>query len=443
MIYSMDRNAVDIVKTLQDAGYQAVLAGGCVRDIILGNTPNDYDIATSATPDQVEQLFAKTIPVGKSFGVIVVLMGNEQYEVATFRNDGQYSDGRRPDSVSFSSMKEDALRRDFSINGMFMDPVKNEIIDYVDGRRDINEGIVCFIGNAQDRINEDRLRMLRAIRFALKLDFQLDTFTYGEIVKNAHRIIDISVERIRDEITKMLRIGKPRQMFELLLHTGLMGPVLPEIKAMKGCEQNPAWHAEGDVWEHTIRVLDALPKDASDELRWATLLHDVGKPPCSTVENGVIRCHGHADVGAQMTQEILTRFKFSNDFIDRVVELVGDHMKPYDSPKMKKSTIRRLLGKEYFNDLVTLCVADCEGTLRTVTNGKFVGEWLPVFETVKANLKNEPVLPPPLIGGKELIELGMKPGPIFKKILDEISEAQLEGTITTREEALGIARNYC
>jgi poly(A) polymerase len=405
--------------------------------------PKDVDIATSATPDQVEALFEHTIPVGKSFGVIVVLVDGEQFEVATFRNDGQYSDGRRPDSVSFSSMREDAVRRDFTINGMFYNPITDQFVDYVNGQEDLKNKLVRFIGNPQDRIDEDRLRMLRAVRFAVRYDFGIDSESFQAVVKNAHRIIDISSERIRDELTKMLRQHKPRKMLNLLYHTGLLGMVLPGVKAMIGCMQNPAFHMEGDVFEHTIRVMEALSKDASDELLWATLLHDVGKPPCTVFDNGVIRSHGHAAMGAEMTQEILTHYKFPNKFIDRVVDLVADHMKPYEAAKMKKSTIRRLLGKPYFGELVNLCVADCEGTDKAEgSNGKFVMDWLPVFERVKANLKDEPVLPDPFINGRDLIGMGYTPGPIFREILEYVAELQLEGLVTTREAALDAARRY-
>lgn len=438
--------ATKIVKTLQENGYQAFFAGGCVRDVIMGFDPKDYDIATSAFPLDVEDIFKNNTAIGKAFGVIEIREAGYIFEVASFRFDGPYSDGRRPDFIEFSDMEEDAKRRDLTINGMFYNPISEEIHDFVNGKEDIDKKLIKFIGNPFDRIKEDKLRMLRAIRFFIRFeDFRLDSATMNAIKTQAENISIVSDERIRDELVKMLKCHQPRKMLNALDKLELLDKILPEVSLLKGCKQHPLYHAEGDAWEHTIRVLESLPKDASDELIWAAFLHDIGKPKCSKKEDGVIRSHGHAKDGAVIAEEILIRLKFSNKFIDRVVALVRNHMKPFDGPDMKKSTIRRLLAKDYFDELIELAKADCAGTEKPSGGDDFksVDRWIVAFDKVKKELKDVVELPPPLISGNDLIRLGFIPGPIFKEILDRVSTLQLDGEIVDKDGALNVAKSYC
>lgn len=429
--------AIKIIQTIHDNNRNAVFAGGCVRDYILHKEPNDYDIATDAYPDELEAMFKKTIPIGKSFGIITVIMDGEPFEVATFRSDGEYLDGRRPSSVSFCSMKEDAKRRDFTINGLFYDPLKDEILDFVDGEKDLHNETIRFIGNPIDRINEDRLRILRAVRFAVKLGFAIDEESWKAVKENAHRIVDISKERIRDELNKMFSYRKFRKTLNLLKISGLLHYILPEVEVLKGCEQNPGFHPEGDVWEHTIRALENLPEDVGLEIMWATLLHDVGKPPTVSIDpDGRIRNLGHAKVGADMTLEILQRLKFSNDFIDHVCVLIKNHMNMKHIKHMKKSTLKKFLAQPHFADLMVVCNADtraCGGT----------HDWYEFATKRLAEWKPEEIKPEPIMRGRHLIELGLKPGPIFSKILNDVMDRQLEEEITTLEEAINyVKENY-
>ena len=305
----MEKQAIQIIETLKSNGFQAVFAGGYVRDMLLVAKSGDIDIATNALPEQVESLFEKTVPVGKAFGVIVVVIDNFEFEVATFRNDGQYSDGRRPDSVEFSSIEEDAKRRDFTINGLFYDPVDAKVLDFVNGESDIKAGIVRFIGDAEARIAEDKLRLLRGVRFALRFDFDLEQASYEAIKKNAEQVSLVSKERIMAELVKMMKLEKPRRMFELLFDTGLIHYVLPDIEALQGVEQDPNWHPEGDVLEHTIRVMGHL-KGESLEVQFAGMFHDVSKPETAEKIDGRITNREHARIGAKKTREILEALKF-------------------------------------------------------------------------------------------------------------------------------------
>lgn len=433
----MENTAKKIVQTLVDAGHTALFAGGCVRDMILGLEPKDIDIATSATPDQVELLFKRTIPVGKQFGVIVVLLDGFEFEVASFRNDGNYTDGRRPDGITFSTPEEDAKRRDLTINGMFFNPLNDEIIDFVGGREDLEKGIIRFIGNPQERIDEDRLRILRAIRFTAKFNFTFDQKTSNAIYNNAERIKDVSAERIKDELDKILKLDNPSVGILLLGGYRILDYILPEVKALWGCNQSPRYHSEGNVGNHTILVLEEARKMTSDiTILWAALLHDIGKPSTTTLdEKGNFRCFGHDEVGAEMANVIMTRMKSSTEEKVMVCSMIADHMKIGFTKDMKKSTIRRFVAQPNFEKLMVLYKADCLGCVPSeeVLKNKILiaYDFLVDFVSKPENVR---VLPEPLVNGRTLIDLGLKPGPLFKKILRDIMDLQLEGKITTKEE---------
>jgi putative nucleotidyltransferase with HDIG domain len=433
----MKDTAKKIVQTLVDNGHVALFAGGCVRDMILGLDPKDIDIATSATPDEVELLFKRTIPVGKSFGVIVVLLDGEEFEVASFRSDGNYSDGRRPDSIVFSTPEEDAKRRDLTINGMFFNPLTSEIIDFVGGRKDLEDGIIRFIGNPQERIDEDRLRILRAIRFAAKFNFIFDRESVYTIQKNARRINDVSVERIKDELDKMLMLKDPSLAIKLLLAYGVLDYILPEVCELWNCQQSPRYHSEGNVGNHTMLVLEEARKLTSDiTILWAALLHDIGKPSTTTLdEKGNFRCFGHDSVGADMACIVMNRMKASTEEKTMVCSMIEDHMKIGFTKDMKKSTIRRFVAQPNFDKLMVLYKADCLGCvpLEEVLKNKILiaYDFLVDFISKPENVRT---LPEPLVNGRDLIDCGMKPGPLFKKILRDIMDLQLEGKITTKEE---------
>jgi len=338
----MNPKALQIVHTLVQNGHRAVFAGGWVRDHLLNLTPNDTDIATSALPEEVEALFPKTLAIGKAFGVILVVIDDEQFEVATFRADGEYTDGRRPDSVSFSSLEEDARRRDITINGMFYDPLNGDVIDVVGGRADLEQKIIRFIGDPEQRIKEDRLRLLRVIRFAARLGFEIEPLTFAAVKRNAGSITQVSAERVSEELTKTLRCKDKIRAIELLFQSGLIDYILPEVKQMEGCEQPVDYHPEGCVLRHTQIALSLLSKDASDELLWGTFLHDVGKPPTQTFEDR-IRFNGHDSKGKWITEQILKRLKFSNDFVEHVCALVENHMKFTAVTLMRVSKLKRFV----------------------------------------------------------------------------------------------------
>jgi len=424
----MKQQAINIVKKLRDHGYQAVIAGGAVRDMILGIPPSDYDIATDAKPEAIEQLFDKTLSVGKAFGVIVVIMDGYEIEVATFRKDSQESDGRRPYSVQFSSMDEDAWRRDLTINGMFYDPLSDRIIDFVGGQEDLKSHLVRFIGSPEDRIAEDKLRMLRAVRFSARFEFAVDPATFEAVKKHASEISQISAERIADELQKILRVKHPRLAFSLLFETGLIDHILPEVRAMEGCEQPVDYHPEGSVLCHTLLALDYLPENASDELRMGVLLHDVGKPVTQTFEDR-IRFNGHDLTGKDVAREILKRLKFSNEFSERVLELIGNHMKFMHVDNMRTSRLKRFLALPHFEEHMALHRADCLSSHRNLENYDFVAEKLKTYEP-------EEIRPTRIITGKDLMDMGFKQGPVFRVILTDVEDQQLEGAIKSREEAL-------
>ena len=504
--------AVEILRTLRSAGYEAYLAGGCVRDLLLGREPEDYDVATSATPDIVLDMFPRTFAVGAHFGVVLVASASGEgctdgiveercvTEVATFRSDGVYSDGRHPDAVRYTKTAvEDVQRRDFTINGLLLDPlvlfpqglkpislldapsarlkscpdteasagrdplrgfpescpdtglsdsqelfgegtqgrratqIRAAVIDYVGGLDDLDAGVIRAIGAPERRFEEDQLRLLRAVRFAARFGFAIEPRTLAAMRKLAARIHAVSRERIREELTKMLTEGRARRAFELLDETDLLVQVLPEISKMKGVAQPPQYHPEGDVWIHTLMLLEQLEPGCAMTLGWGALLHDVGKPPTYREAPDRIRFDGHVDVGVAIGAEICRRFRFSNDETRQILALIENHMRFADAPRMRASTLKRFFRLENFPEHLALHKMDCLGAHRNLDIWNFVRER---YEA----MPEEDVRPAPLITGRELIAAGYTPGPAFKEVLQAVEDAQLEGSIRTPEEALALAR---
>jgi poly(A) polymerase len=487
--------ALHVARTLRAAGYDAYLAGGCVRDLLLGREPKDIDVATSATPDQVQRLFARTEAVGAHFGVILVIVEAEPQriaiEVATFRNDGAYSDGRRPDAVRFSlDPREDVLRRDFTINGMLLDPaafdgiavgdrlkaaapaasektgtdeqailpvgvalaplpppdiltplpfpdaLAPDVLDYVGGRDDLAAGMVRAIGDPVLRFTEDKLRMLRAVRFAARLDFAIEPKTLAAIRQLAPQIDQVSAERVRDELTRMLTEGNARRAFELLDASGLLAEVMPEAVRMHGVAQPPEWHPEGDVWVHTMLLLDQLEAGATATLAWGALLHDIGKPatyraPDPAKPGDRIRFNGHVEVGERIAAEMLARLRFSNDDTAQILALVANHMRFGDVKAMKQSTLKRFLRLPRFEEHLALHRMDCTGCHRILTLYDYAKEQ---FERTDPEL----VRPKLLLTGRDLIAAGYSPSPQFKAMLEAAEDAQLEGIVHSAEEAVAL-----
>lgn len=426
----MEEAARKIVRVLQEAGHEALFAGGCVRDRLRGVEPKDYDIATSATPDEILALYPKGDTIGAHFGVILLREGGHSFEVATFREDGVYSDGRRPDKVVFSSAERDASRRDFTVNGMFFDPVRDKVVDYVGGRQDLAKGLLRAIGDPDERFQEDYLRLLRAIRFATRLDFEIEEKTWQAIEESAPRVVAISPERIRDELDRIWVSPNRLRGFDLLVESGLMKALLPEILALQGCEQPPQWHPEGDVFVHTRLMLSLLPEEASLPLVLSVLFHDIAKPATQTFdeENERIRFNGHDRIGAEMARGIMKRFRYSNAITDAVVSGVANHMTFKDVQKMRTSKLKRFMARETFEDELELHRVDCAGSNGNLGNYDFL-------VARREEFANEPLIPPRLVTGKDLIDRGWKPGPRFKEVLTRIQDLQLEGSLTTREEA--------
>jgi poly(A) polymerase len=427
---SMEQTARNLVHKLRAAGHTAYFAGGCVRDLLRGQTPKDFDVATDAHPETVQKLFSRTYAVGAHFGVIVVLEDGFQFEVATFRSDGVYLDGRRPVEVHFATAEEDAARRDFTINGMFFDPERDEVIDFVGGRADLDARLVRAIGDPAQRFAEDRLRMLRAVRFATVLGFEIDPATWDAVVANADGITQISAERIRDELVKIFLSPNRARGWDLLDTSGLMKMILPELEAMKGCEQPPQFHPEGDVFKHTRIMLKMLPAVASLPLVFSILFHDIGKPPTASVdEEGRIRFNGHDRIGAEMTEAIMERLRFSRAEIDATVEAVRQHMVFKDVPNMRVAKLKRFMARPTFADELELHRVDCASSHAMMDNYEFLLK-------KKEEFANEPIIPPPLVTGDDLIAMGLKPGPNFGAILEAVETRQLEGALTDRAEAL-------
>lgn len=426
----MKSTARRLVETLRAGGHEALLAGGCVRDLQLGREPKDYDIATSATPQQVAALFPRTVGVGAQFGVMMVIEPDGEYEVATFRTDGEYKDGRRPEGVTFASAEEDAKRRDFTINGLFLDPVTNEVIDHVDGRADLIARRIRAIGDPAKRFEEDRLRVLRGVRFAAALDFEIEPATWDAIREYAPRIHDVSPERIREELSRILTHPSRLRGFDLLDASGLLREILPEVEATKGCEQPPEFHPEGDVFVHTRIMLGMLAPDASLPLALGVLFHDIGKPPTFQRDpTGRIRFNGHEYVSAELTRGIMQRLKFPNAAIDATEAIVRNHMAFKDVQQMRIAKLKRFLARETIDDELELHRVDCASSHGMLDNLEFL-------LAKREEFANEPLIPPPLVTGHDLIKLGWKPGPRFKVVLDAVETRQLEGSLQTREQAL-------
>ena len=421
------KDAIEIIRTLRDLGFSALLAGGCVRDRIMRREPEDYDIATDALPEQIVRIFSRTIPVGAEFGVVVVVVEGREYQVATFRSDSAYSDGRHPDRVTFSSAQEDALRRDFTINGLFYDPIEDRIIDYVGGKADIEREMIRAIGDPNERFGEDKLRMMRCVRFAARFHYRIEERTFEAIRRMAPKILQVSWERVRDELIKILTDGNAGTGIELLIRSGIMEHILPEICAMEGVKQPPRFHPEGDVLTHTLMMLDRMGM-TSPTLALGVMLHDVGKPPTFEVRDR-IRFNEHAEVGAKMVEEICRRLKSSNFEVEQVRELVRNHLKFMDVQNMRPSTLKRFLRTEGFEEHLELHRLDCMCSHGDLTNWAFCKRALEEMEP-------EEIRPKPLINGYDLIDLGYTPGPRFREILSLVEDAQLEGQIKNREEAL-------
>jgi poly(A) polymerase len=424
--------ANSICETLRRSGFQALLVGGCVRDLLLGHEPADYDVTTDALPHQVMGLFSEHVAVGAQFGVILIPREELKVEVATFRSDIGYSDGRRPDCVAFSkTAEEDVQRRDFTINGLLMRHDTGEVLDYVGGQADLRARVIRAIGEADRRFAEDKLRMLRAVRFAARFGFEIEPATLRAIRRHMEEIRQVSPERLRDELTKMLTEGAARRAFELLDVTGLLQHVLPEIGAMKGVEQPPQYHPEGDVWIHTRLMLEGLPAGVSSTLAWGVLLHDVGKPPTfkSASETGDrIRFDGHVDVGVRMTEEICHRLRFSNEDTEQILALVENHMRFKDVESMRASTLKRFVRLPHFDEHLALHRLDCLSSHGNLDSYDLVRRFI-------AETPPEQVRPERLITGDDLQAMGFRPGPVFSQILGSLEDAQLEGQVKTREEA--------
>ena len=440
----MKEFATSIVQTLRQRGFQAFLAGGCVRDLLLRREPKDYDVATNATPQQVMQIFPETYAVGAQFGVVLVPAPQAQpaaegssahaIEVATFRSDIGNSDGRHPDEVRFSqSPQEDVARRDFTINGMMLDPVSGEVLDYAGGRSDLSAGIIRAIGGPERRFAEDKLRMLRAVRFAARFEYEIEPQTFSAIKKLASQIRVVSRERVRDELTRMLTEGHARRAFLLLDESGLLREVLPEISAMKGVQQPPEFHPEGDVFVHTLLLLENLPQPCPPTLAWGALLHDVGKPPTFRVAPDRIRFVGHVDVGVKMAEEICRRLRFSNDDTAQILALVDNHMRFGHVGRMKESTLKKFLRLPEFDEHLALHRADCLASHRNLATYEFVRQ-------KRAEIPAEEVRPSPFVTGDDLIAAGHVPGPKFREILNAVEDAQLEGRLPSRDAALEFVR---
>ncbi len=430
--------ATSIVQTLRQRGFQAYLVGGCVRDLLLGREPKDYDVATNATPQEVMRIFPETYAVGVQFGVVLVPVpgsaGAHAVEVAAFRSDIGYSDGRHPDEVRFSrDPQEDVARRDFTINGMLLDPVNGEVLDFVGGRKDLEAGIIRTIGDPEQRFGEDKLRMLRAVRFAARFEYAIEPATFAAMQKLAQQIDVVSLERVRDELTRMLTEGHGQRAFLLLDDSGLLKHVLPEISAMKGVEQPAEFHPEGDVFLHTLLLLENLPSPCPMTLAWGALLHDVGKPPTFRVAPDRIRFDGHVEVGVKMAEEICRRLRFSNDETEQILALVDNHMRFGHATRMKESTLKKFLRMPAFEEHLALHRADCLASHRILTTYEFI-------QQKQTEIPPEKMRPAPLVTGDDLIAEGHSPGPKFREILTAVEDAQLEGRLPSRDAALEFVR---
>jgi poly(A) polymerase len=420
--------AISIIQQLRREGFEAYLAGGCVRDMLLGKTPQDYDITTNARPEAIQRIFSQTIAVGAQFGVILVLVDGEPFEVASFRFDGPYLDGRHPSQVRYGSLEEDIRRRDFTINGMIYDPLADRLIDLVEGQRDLERRCVRAIGNPLDRFAEDRLRMIRAVRFAASLKFDIDAPTFAAIEQLAATVTQISWERIGEEVTRILTEGGARRGFELLDQCGLLAMLLPEVAAMKDTVQSPDYHPEGDVFTHTLLLLGHLDAP-SETLAYGCLLHDVAKPVCIRQDAGRITFYGHTEQGAAMAEVILKRLKRGRAVWERVGYLVRNHLRHVQAPQMRLSTLKRFLREDGIDELLELARIDALSSNGDLRYYRFCQER-------RAELKDDEIRPAPLLRGTDLIRLGLKPGPLFAQILRQVEDLQLGGELNNREQAI-------
>ena len=421
--------AVSLAKRLKDAGHIAYFAGGCVRDRLLGKAPKDYDIATSAVPEQVLKLFPGSNEVGAHFGVVIAKLHGHHVEIATFRTDGSYRDGRRPETVSFSTPAEDSQRRDFTINGLFEDPETGELVDFVGGQEDLRAGVLRAIGDAAARFAEDSLRLMRAVRFAVTLGFEIESATWAAMCAHADGLARISPERIRDEFSRMIVLPKRARALELLVDSGLIHHFLPEVLDLIGCDQPPEWHPEGDVFTHTKIMLTMLEDSAPLELCLAVLLHDIAKPPTQTLDGDRIRFNGHDALGATMAEEILRRMKYPNDVIEAVSFMVSRHMQFMNVQQMRVAKLKRFMAVPTFPMELELHRVDCASSNGFTENLEFV-------KSKQAEFATEPLIPPPLVTGRDLIAMGLKPGPPFRELLESVQTEQLEGRLLEREQAL-------
>lgn len=421
-----------IARRFHDKGYTAYFAGGCVRDLIMRRSVYDYDIATNAEPDEVESLFPKTVPVGKAFGVVRVILDKEAFEVATFRKEAGYADGRHPSHVTFTSPETDAGRRDFTVNGLFYDPIKRRVIDFVKGRDDIRCRLIRAIGEPGERFGEDYLRLLRAIRFASSLGFTIEKGTWKAIMANSSAITRVSAERIREELTKMFTRRGAGLGLRLLAQSGLLAHILPEVDAMRGVKQPKEFHPEGDVFVHTALMMDLL-RSPSVELAFAALLHDVGKPPTFKVTDR-IRFYEHSEVGARITEKILKRLRFSNKEIDAITAIVGNHMRFMHVKEMREGKLKNLMAKPTFFDELELHRIDCKASHGDVSNWYFLKSRFKKYKEIE-------IKPHPLVRGDDLIKEGYKPGPYMGEILRALYDEQLENRFKDKHQALRWVKN--
>ena len=432
------KNAGEIFGKLKEAGFEAYFVGGCVRDSLLGKIPGDYDIVTSALPDQIISLFPHTAAIGAKFGVVAVIVEGHPYEVATFRSDDIYEDGRRPSQIHFSTAREDVYRRDFTVNGLLMDPVTGEIIDYVDGRKDIKKKIIRTVGNPEERFNEDYLRMLRAIRFVANLDFTIEPDTKSSIERNAAKIKQISAERLQEELSKILTRGGARRGFELMAQTGILREILPEIDRLQKVEQPSRFHPEGDVWQHTLMMLELLPKEDSNVnilLAWASLLHDTGKAITRTEDENGVHFYGHVQSGEEIADNIMRRLRFSRAQRETVLNLIHYHMVFMNVRKMRPGRLKRFLRMPDFDLHLELHRLDCLASHGMLDNYEFCRDQLQLLAAEDLN-------PPRLLNGNDLIALGFIPGKIIGQILQALENEQLEGRISTQEDAKKYVQKY-
>jgi poly(A) polymerase len=422
--------ATEIVRRLQAAGYSAFWVGGCVRDFLLGREPGDYDIATSARPEEIEQLFPRTVPVGRKFGVIIIVEGEHQFQIATFRAEADYQDGRRPETVVFADARADAARRDFTVNGLFFDPTTRKTHDWVGGEADLHAKIIRTIGSPEERFAEDHLRLLRAVRFAAQLGFEIEAATFAAVKAHATKIKLISAERVRDELLKLFRPPHAARGLQLLHDSGLLEYILPEIAATVTCEQSPDFHPEGTVFNHLCLMLKQLPPDALPSLPWAVLLHDVAKPLTASrdPQTGSIHFYEHEKIGAKLAEEILERLRFPRKQIEEIATAVRFHMQFKDAPQMRKATLRRMLLRESFPLELALHRLDCLGSHGMLDIYDFL-------VAQSAELAKQPEIRPSLLSGLDLIEMGLKPGPALGKLLAELREKQLQDELRTPDAA--------